>query len=99
MVYAPNRVLFFVESNERALLVLSDLLYPGWSAFVDGSYVTLYEVNGLFRGVLVPPGSHHIEMRFTPQSLRLGIGMLGIALLLIICIWVQTKHKLQGANE
>jgi hypothetical protein len=99
MAYSPNRALFFVESSEKALLVLSDLLYPGWNAYVDDENVPFYETNGLFRGVVIPPGSHHVEMRFTPNSLRVGIGMLGIALLLIVYIWVQTKHTMQGTNE
>ncbi len=92
VAYKPNRAAFYVESNERTLLVLSDLLYPGWQARVDGEDVPIYATNGLFRGVLVPAGSHQVEMQFTPQSLRWGLGLMGFALL------ITTKIVLQATN-
>ena len=91
MAYTPNRAAFYVQSSERALLVLSDLLHPGWRARVDGEDVPIYATNGLFRGVLVPAGSHQVEMRFAPQSLRLGLGLMGIALLIITRVFVRTN--------
>ncbi|HOU13655.1 MAG TPA: YfhO family protein [Anaerolineae bacterium] len=37
LAYSPNRAAFYVETSAPALLVLSDLLYPGWRATVDGA--------------------------------------------------------------
>lgn len=81
LAYRPTLVKFYVETSEPALLILSDLRYPGWRAFLDGEGVPIYATDGLFRGVLVPEGSHHIVMRFVPQSLRLGLGLYLTALL------------------
>lgn len=83
LTYRPNRVSFRVETDQTALLVLSDLNYAGWKAFVDDNPVTLYTADGLFRGVVVPPGEHRVEMRFFPASLRFGLGFFGAALLII----------------
>jgi uncharacterized membrane protein YfhO len=91
LAYAPNRASFIVETSERAVLVLSDLLYPGWRVTVDGKKTQLMETNGLFRGVAVPAGSHRIDMRFVPPSLLCGLGMLGMALMTMLMIFLKQR--------
>jgi uncharacterized membrane protein YfhO len=54
------------------LLVLTDIYYPGWKAFLDGRRVPLERVNYLLRGVAVPAGEHRVELRYEPTSFRLG---------------------------
>ncbi len=83
LAYGPNRIEIAVDTSEPAVLVLSDLRYPGWKATVDGQAAPLYTANGLFRGVLIPAGQHRMTMRFFPTSLRLGLGLLGMALLVV----------------
>lgn len=70
LTYTPNRARFYVESSAPALFVLSDILYPGWTAYLDGAPTPLYRTNGIFRGVIIPQGQHQIEMCFFPGSLR-----------------------------
>jgi len=81
LAYGPNRISLTVDTSEPAVLTLSDMLYPGWQATVDGQPAPIYTANGLFRGVVMPAGRHRLEMRFSPRSLRLGLGLLGMALL------------------
>jgi hypothetical protein len=80
--YSPNHASFEVEVTERALLVLSDLHYDGWRAELDGQPTPLYVTNAIFRGVVVPPGRHRIDMHFFPDSLRLGIGLAVMAVMI-----------------
>lgn len=80
LAYGPNRAVFHVETTAPALFVLSDIIYPGWTAQLDGKATPIYRANGIFRGILVPAGSHRITLRFFPGSLRLGLGLAGIAL-------------------
>ncbi|MDF1514501.1 MAG: YfhO family protein, partial [Anaerolineae bacterium] len=93
VAYRPNRAAFFVETSAPSLLVLSDLLYPGWKARVDGMDVPIWTTNGLFRGVLVPAGAHRIEMRFVPISLRMGLGFLLMALMIMAKIHYRTADS------
>lgn len=81
LVYTPNRISVRVNTTAPVLLVLSDMLYPGWTATVDGQTTPIYRTDGLFRGVLIPAGTHTLVMRFLPGSLRLGLGAAGMALL------------------
>jgi hypothetical protein len=92
--YGPNDVVFFVETDAPALLVLSDTFYPGWLAEVDGQPAPLYQTNAAFRGVLVPPGRHRVEMHFRPRSL---IGGLGAAIAggwgCLALWWIERKRR------
>jgi uncharacterized membrane protein YfhO len=57
------------------MVVLSDAFYPGWRAWVDRQPVSLFEVDGAMRGVLVPRGSHVITMRYRPVSVIAGAAL------------------------
>jgi hypothetical protein len=81
--YGPNRVEILARTSERALLVLSDMHYPGWTAAVDGAPTPLYKANGIFRGVVVETGEHRVVMRYAPTSLRLGLGLAAMAALIL----------------
>lgn len=80
LAYGANRAEFYIETNAPALFVLSDIVYPGWTAQLDGKATPIYRANGIFRGIEIPPGSHRLTLRFFPGSLRLGLGLAGIAL-------------------
>jgi hypothetical protein len=62
-----------VTATGNNLLFLSEVYYPhGWKAFIDGQETPIYRLNYLFRGLVVPPGTHKVEMKFNPESFRLG---------------------------
>ncbi len=92
--YSPNHASFEVEVTERALLVLSDLHYDGWKVKLDGQPTPLYVTNAIFRGVVVPPGRHRVDMHFFSNSLRLGIGLaIMAAMISSAAIAVNVQHK------
>ena len=57
------------------VVVVAESYHPGWSALVDGNPARLMPANGAFRGLLVGPGHHRIEMTY-------HIGFAGVLLLL-----------------
>jgi hypothetical protein len=61
-----------VETEAPGLLVLTDAAYPGWVAAINGEPATIYQVDGLFRGVMLPAGRYQVEFRYEPASLRWG---------------------------
>jgi len=67
--YGRNAVSLEVETDRNSLLVLHDLFYPGWEAYVDGERRPILRANLLFRGVELSPGRHRIAFRFRPLSL------------------------------
>lgn len=65
----PGRVEVVADSTGGGLLTLHDIYYPGWIADIDGKPAPILRAEILFRGVEVPPGTHHVTFRFAPFSL------------------------------
>ncbi len=85
---APERVRLRSAGAEPGVVVLTDAFYPGWEVSVDGAPAPLLRANLGFRGVVVPAGSHLVEMRYRPAWLpRAGAAALAAALLCIALVW------------
>jgi hypothetical protein len=66
--YRRNEVALSVETDRNSVVILHDIYYPGWEAYVDGERRPILRANLLFRGVEVGPGEHRVEFRFRPLS-------------------------------
>lgn len=82
--YEPNRVELEVEAAAPALLVLSDVLQPGWRAWVDGEPVPMLHANRVMRGLPVPSGRHTVVMTYLPRELVIGAAISGVAWALLL---------------
>jgi hypothetical protein len=67
-----ERVVVHATTDTPALLVLADLFYPGWKAFVNDREVPIYRANYLFRAVRIEPGTSEVRFEFRPASVRHG---------------------------
>ncbi|MGC9348521.1 MAG: YfhO family protein [Anaerolineae bacterium] len=94
LAYAPNKVEFFVRTSEEALLILSDMHYPGWIATVDRKPTPIHRTDVIFRGVVVPSGEHRVTMRYRPRSLMLGLGLASVAALILVTNWVLSRRRI-----
>jgi alpha-1,2-glucosyltransferase len=82
--YENARVEMRVDSATRGFLVLTDMYYPGWRAWVNGQEQPIVPVQGVFRGVyLSRPGAYTVEMRYEPASFRAGARLSILALLIV----------------
>jgi hypothetical protein len=89
IAYGRERAVVRAQATRPALLVLTDVDYPGWKVAVDGRPAEVERVNFLLRGVVLPAGSHTVEFRYEPASWRAGwiltlvslLGLVGLALL------------------
>ncbi|HEX5229336.1 MAG TPA: YfhO family protein, partial [Bryobacteraceae bacterium] len=81
--YEPNLIEVSAKASRGALLVLSETYYPGWKAWLDGRPTPIYETDIALRGIVVPPGTHHVRLEFRPSILPMSLGIsLGTAILL-----------------
>jgi len=71
-LYEPNRLVIHTRSAQGAVLVLSEMFYPGWEATVDGVPARIHLTNYLLRGVVVGAGEHRVEMRYVAPAARNG---------------------------
>ena len=79
-----DEVTLTLRASKDAVLVLSDMIYPGWTVDVDGRDSTLLRVDGGLRGVVVSPGEHRVTFRFEPASVRIGAVVSGISALVAL---------------
>ena len=70
--YQPNGAVVETYAETAALLVMSEMNYPGWTATVDGVAQTIFTTDFLLRGVAVPPGAHRVEMKYGAPAARAG---------------------------
>jgi hypothetical protein len=70
----PNRLVIDIHAPGAGWLVLSDVWYPGWRAWVDGQPAPVRRANYLFRAVEVPDGDHQVVFTYQPLSFFLGLG-------------------------
>ncbi|MFW6042344.1 MAG: YfhO family protein [Chloroflexota bacterium] len=92
--YEAERVEIAVESEADGLLVLTDAHYPGWRATVDGEEAAIQQVDGLFRGVFVPAGSHRVTFTFTSRPFEVG----RVLSVLALALWAVALTALKRRN-
>jgi hypothetical protein len=86
--YEATRIELSTATGAPGLLVLSEVYYPAWKAYVDGEPAPLYRADHLLRAVPVPAGEHVVELRYESQSLRIGmaISLLAYAVLVEMAV-------------
>jgi len=82
--YEAERVEIQTHLDSPGFLVLSDTWYPGWEAVVDGEEQAILRANLNFRAVQLDAGSHTVEFRFAPGSVRVGAGISIGALMVLL---------------
>jgi len=94
--HRANRIELTTRAHSRGLLVLSEVYYPGWQATVNGRPAGMVRVDGLFRGIVVPPGESRVVLRYRPRSILAGALLTLLAFLgtlsLGIVAWLSPGH-------
>jgi hypothetical protein len=85
--YSASSVTLRVDAACAGLLVLPDTYFPGWNATVNGRSRTIYPTDGALRGVIVPQGTSHVELRYAPRVFPLGIALAAGGLLAFLVVW------------
>jgi hypothetical protein len=98
--YEANEIEIHTFTTAAGILVLSEIAYPAWRAYVDNQPERLYVADGALRAVPVPVGEHTVELRFESETLRVGVLMSCTALLLLVLIigacatrWLRTSSS------
>jgi hypothetical protein len=96
-VEAWNSDRIVVQTEDTGLLVISELIYPGWQVRVNGQAEKLQTANGLLRAVnLDNPGFKEVVFVFRPLSVYLGCLISSLTLIILIVFSVircKTRSK------
>ncbi len=66
--YRHDRLRIRVVAPETGYLVLSNLWYPGWQAWVDDTATDILPANYALQAVPVAAGEHSVTLRYLPWS-------------------------------
>jgi hypothetical protein len=64
--YKDQQVVLRASAQRLSYLVLADMDYPGWQAFVDGQKAQILRADTLFRAVSLSPGEHQVIFKYSP---------------------------------
>ena len=81
--FFTNGVRFRAETEKERLLCLSIPYSKGWHAKIDGKDAPLSNTQVCLTGMMIPPGEHKVELRYSTPYLKLGmlLSLLGLVLL------------------
>ena len=68
-----DRVEIEVDATKPSVLVLTDSFHPNWDARVNGHAEHVGRVNGVVRGVVVPPGRSTVVFRYHSRARAAGV--------------------------
>jgi hypothetical protein len=80
--YAPDRVAIDVRVGRPGVLILTDVMAPGWIAERNGASASIETVDGTFRGVAVDRTTTRVVFRYVPTFTYAGFGIAALASLL-----------------
>ena len=91
--YETNNVLIETSNFDASILILTDVYYPGWKAFIDGTQTKIYRADGLVKAIFVPEGEHTIEFVYLPESYNTGITISLITAFILVAIYFVSRNK------
>ena len=86
--FEPDRVTLEAELDRPGLLVLTDLMFPGWEARVDSAPAPIFRTNLLFRGLYLGSGKHVVEFEYHAPRLALGAWVSAASFLVLLVLVV-----------
>lgn len=78
VVFGMNDFQGDITITGNKILCFSIPYSKGWSCYVNGNEADLIKVNNIYNGIALSEGQYHIEMKYTPPYMKLGL-WLGIA--------------------
>jgi len=94
MEWSENNLYFDVIMETEGYLVVSDPYFPGWRVFVDGMPDEIKKANYAFRAVYLKKGEHHVEFRYRPPGIEIGLILSALFVLISLGLgaWLVNKH-------
>jgi hypothetical protein len=97
--YATGAIAVDASTPRDGYLLLSEIYYPGWKAYVDGAVTKIFRADWTLRAIPVKSGAHRIDVRFEPDSFRRGmwISLITLALCSIGIVYSTKRRSVQSA--
>ena len=90
---SENKISGTIALNKEKVLCLSVPYSSGWRCFIDGKEAELLQGNIMYMGVLVPEGTHRVELQYETPYLKAGllISIVGFGLFVLFLVFEKKK--------
>ncbi len=101
VVDSLDEVVLQVECPVPALLLLADMMSPGWQVDVDGVAGTVLTADLVLRAVALEAGSHTVRFHYHDPAVREGLTLtvIGVILMLVLLVgplfWTSLRRQQQ----
>lgn len=65
-------LLITARLDSNAWVVVSEMAWKGWRAYIDGKPTKLRSANGMLQAMLLPAGQHEVRLVYLPHSFVVG---------------------------
>jgi hypothetical protein len=95
--WTPNEIR--LTATGPGILVLSEIAYPGWQAWIDGERREIQVAEGLLRGLTLGAGEHTVVYEYRPGSLYAGLVLCSAAVLFLASRRIFRKDSRPNREE
>jgi len=87
------------------LLFISEIYYPQWKAYLNGTEIPIYKTNYAFRSVVLPKGEHTLELKYespifkTGKNISLALNLTTVLLLGLGLFFARKKNEVKAIDE
>jgi len=92
--YDINNLTLEVDNPADGFLVLSEIYYPGWKAFVDDQETKVLKADYALRAIQLPEGQHTVRFTFDPLSFKIGALLSLASVITLLSIGVNQLRKI-----
>jgi hypothetical protein len=96
--WSPDRITL-TSDGQAGTLVLSEIMYPGWQAWVDGQPAAIGTVEGLLRSVVVGEGKHEVVFEFHPLTVYIGAGVAGVGWMVFVTMFILGRRRMEKSKR
>ena len=82
-----------IKASQNEILCIPITYHKGWKAYDNGKQVKSEQVNGMFEGIYLNKGDHHITLKYETPGLKIG-AVVSLFSLIILFI-IRKKKKFQ----
>lgn len=98
--YESNHIVCEISADADKLLLVNEIWYPAWKAYLNGEPTNIYRADHSLRAVEIPAGTHTLEMKYESSALKAGgrISFITLALLAAGLIFTGTVRRKSKNN-
>ena len=97
--YEADEIEVKATTDRPGILVLSEVWYPAWKAYIDGAESPIYIADYSLRGIAIPAGAHTVTLRYESSAFSTGMWITLVTLLATLGAIAWTVMKSRGVEK